>query len=262
MLAMLVLLSTLLANIPLAQAPTDQPSAKISFDLSACGYIVKANAAIAAVQYTFGPAEGNGRADTTSWDAAIRGNFRWVHPAHSRLHFDVVLPQGFYQYTIVADSPGYQFACEQQWYLAVLPDRDQTITDEMLNGIGDPVTQLLFAGTLSDGITAIPVRYDGAPPCGAPTESLRSYALRKVSQSAGAYYAFDDALTAKENRAATFGLELSWPNGEHRTVRIDAEYPDEIISGAPTFARFDVTPALGSALLAKPAGELICAGSH
>jgi hypothetical protein len=92
--------------------------------------------------------------------------------------------------------------------------------------------------------------------------NLRSYALSKLSVSARAYYAFDDALTAKEHRAATFGLELAWPSGERRTVRITAEYPDDIISGAPTFARFDVTPTVENKLLAKPAGVLICAESE
>ena len=259
---MLALLLTLLADLPPVQAPANQPGAQIMFDLSACSYIVKANVAVAAVQYDFGPTEGDGRADTTSWDSAVRGNVRWVRPAHSQLHLRVVLPQGFYQYSIVAESPGYQFACEQQWYIAVLPDRDQTITGETVDGTEDPITQLLLAGTLSDGVTARLMRYDDDPACGAPITNLRSYPLWKLSVSAGAYYAFDDALTAKENRGAIFGLELIWLSGEHRTVRIAAEYPDEIISGAPTFARFDVTLTMENKLLAKPAGFLICVESE
>lgn len=240
-------------------ASADRPSAQIIFDLSACNYIAEAKVAAATVQYTFGPTRGDGRADTTAWESAVTGTVQWANPATSRLRLRIVLPPGFYHYEILAESSGYRFACEEQWYIAALPYKNQTITGEMVGGIEDPVTQLLIAGTLPDGVTADLVRYDGAPACGDSTKRLISHKIWKLTTLTGAYYAYDNALTAKDSRSAVFGLGLAWPNGEHRIVRVTADYPADIISGAPTFTRFDVTAIMAKKLLAQPADFLICA---
>ncbi|HEX4014268.1 MAG TPA: hypothetical protein VHX17_10345 [Candidatus Cybelea sp.] len=171
------------------------------------------------------------------------------------------MPSGFYHYVISAKSDKNRIGCERQGYLAALSGRPQTLEGALDNGVVDPITQLLFAGILPEGVSATVVRYAGDPPCGSATGTLTSYALLSSAAAKKAYYAFDDAFTAKHIGTVTFGLELHWPGGAQRTVRLLAQYPNEIISGPPTFRRFDVTKPVSQELLGDSPGVLLCPAS-
>jgi hypothetical protein len=74
-----------------------------------------------------------------------------------------------------------------------------------------------------------------------------------------AYYGYDTELTAKPNNGgAVFGLELGWPDDLRRSVRIVADYPKQLVSGAPTAIRLDITPQAAQLVRSAPAGTLVC----
>jgi hypothetical protein len=240
--------------------------AHVHFSLAACSSLAGKHLRSADVSYSFAPITGDGHAaaDRTDAAAAIKGTAPWPNPATSPLQFDVTLPPGFYRYAVDdtnggAPASGGGVVCQYQLYLAALPGKDRTITDTMYNGAGEPITPVLLAGTLPPNVSAFLVRYDGSPACGTPTASLVRHQLLDSQVQSAAYYGYDTKLTAKDgNRGVAFGLELGWPNDERRVLRILADYPKTIVSGAPTFVRFDITPDVEKRALAQPADKLSC----
>jgi hypothetical protein len=251
--AALLALGTLAMASP-STADVAPGTAPIHFALAACPALVGKHVASADVSYSFAPVAGA---------ATVSGTAKWTSAADSRLQLDVALPAGFYRYAIAVKSAGgTAVVCGYELYLAALPGKERTITDTMLDGVADPITPVLLAGTLPAGMTAWLVRYDGAPACGSSTTALVRHQLLDSEVESGAYYGYDTKLTAaRDNRSGVFGLELGWPNDQRRVIRLTADYPKAIVSGVPGDVRFDVTPSVEKLALGQPANTLVCARS-
>ena len=247
--------------LSIAGAPADRSMGSVRFSLLPCKELVQEHIGAVKVSYSFAPTDGNGTANSvkTLWDSAINGVAEWPHPLRSSLSLNLSIPPGFYHYSVNAEFLGNKHGlCQEQLYIAVLPGKKQAITAAMDDGVADPVTMLLLTGLLPEGVRASIVRYDNAPACGAVLDRLVAHPLIYFVSDSGAYYGYDDALTAKNGGAITFGLQLTWPSRQQRTLRLVADYPDEIISGPPTFKRVDVKNDIAGTLLAQDPRTLLC----
>lgn len=185
----------------------------------------------------------------------------WNAKTHKRFTLDVDLPPGAYEYAIVATrgNLAHKVVCEQALYVAVLPDRTQTVGGELDDGIADAITPVLLAGTLPRGVTAWLVRYDPSADCGAPTDTLTRHQILDSHVENAAYYGYEPYPPVRPSGpTATYGLELGWPDDVRRVVRLSAAYPDKPLRGTPTYVRFDVTPERAQAIRASTPGLLVC----
>lgn len=222
--------------------------------MTPCDYLAAHRSAGVAVDAWFVSAENP--------SATIDRRVTWNAKSAQHFVYDVDLPPGFYHYAVVAvfgPKTAAHVLCDQQLYAAVLPGKVNAITDTMQDGVSDPITPVLLAGTLLPGMTAWIVRYEGAPACGASTASLVRHQLLSSEVQSGAYYGYDTTLTAKpDNHGIVFGLELGWPDDQRRVVRLVGNYPSQIVSGTATYVRFDVTPDVAQRALAEAPATLAC----
>jgi len=222
--------------------------------LTPCDYLSAHPSAQVAVDAWFIP--------TDHPSTTIDKRITWNTKTDKHFVYDIDLPPGFYHYAVVAvfgPKTAAHVLCDLQLYAAVLPDKVNTIADTMEDGVSDPITPVLLAGTLQPGMTAWLVRYDGTPACGQSTLSLIRHQLLLSEVQDGAYYGYDTTLTGKpSNGGVVFGLELGWPDDERRVVRLVGSYPSQVVSGIAKTVRFDVTPDVARELRNDPPLTLAC----
>jgi hypothetical protein len=223
----------------------------IHFDLAPCPTLAAHGTTPVKVEAWFKP--------TTGSNVVAQKRFSWTSQSKKHLTFDLNVPAGFYHYAVVANFG--KTACDYQRFAAVLPQKTQTIADEMDDGLANPLTAVLFAGTLPQGVSAWMVRYDGNPDCGQPVDALARHTLLDVQVQNGAFYGYDVPRGRAGLGAATaFGLELGWPDDRRRVVLLQAVFPKTPDAEA-VGVRFDITPAVAQKLLTESSGVLLCADS-
>lgn len=248
--ALLSLAAILIAVTPTAGGAASDATATVTFALKPCPL---------AISHPFT----GGDVTYQIWDGKnnVEKKLLWNSRDPKPLHLALSLKPGVYTYDVngrYVHGSELVVGCQAYWYFAVLPGEMRQINDEMGNCCGDPIPPLYIAGIVPAGYHVSVARFDDAPSCGAPLSNFSPTEI-DVERTAIGYYAKDDHLSGSaRGRGAVFGVKVSNPSSQSRTLRVVADYPKQFVGGLPTLVRLDLTDTLLMAAFAEPAGNLFC----